>query len=240
MSRQERIKKAVFWGAVFGLLSRIMVLYEPEASITATWVWGMLLAQTCLGFLIGYLQWEKPWWYRGMVMGAGINLILGVIFMISGYGLEFGLIQTVLIGTMIGLLLELWIHPDMKQVRSAINWGFFFGIITWLLITAISNAITNIGVRMIVIYGALLGFIIAMVPWKFPWWIRGSIYGAALNGLLGFLIQLPKGEVFQEIAFGWSHGFWMMMLSGIVFGFCIELALRHRSKLLSAADFVTG
>ena len=71
MSRQERIKKAIFWGAVFGLLSRIMVLYEPEASITDTWVWGMLLTQTLLGFLIGYVQWEKPWWYRGMAMGAG-------------------------------------------------------------------------------------------------------------------------------------------------------------------------
>jgi len=240
MSRQERIKKAIFWGAVFGLLSRIMVLYEPEASITATWIWGMLLTQTLLGFLIGYVQWEKPWWYRGMAMGAGVNLILGVILLTSGYNLGFGLVQTVFIGVLIGLLLELWINPAMRQVRSAINWGFFFGIITWLLITAISNDITNIGVRTIVIYGALLGFLIAMVPLKFPWWIRGSLFGAALNGLLGLLMQLPSGEAFQEIGFGWNHGFWMMMLSGIVFGFCIELALRHRSKLLSAVDIVTG
>ena len=28
---------------VFGLLARIMVLFEPQGSITSTWIWGMIL-----------------------------------------------------------------------------------------------------------------------------------------------------------------------------------------------------
>jgi hypothetical protein len=238
MNWQERVKKAVLWGVVFGLLSRIMVLFEPEASITATWVWGMLLTQIFLGFLIGFLQWEKSWWIRGMTLGAGVNLIPGVIFLVSGYGLVFGLLQTVCIGTVIGLILELWIRPELRRVRSAINWGFFFGVLTWLLITAISNAIPDIGVRTLVIYGALLGFFIGIIPWEFPWWIRGPFFGAALNSLMGLLARLLHGGFFQEIGFGWNHGFWMMMVSGIIFGFCIELALRHRQASMSAADLL--
>jgi hypothetical protein len=236
MSQQERIGKAVLWGVVFGLLARIMVLFEPQGSLTSTWIWGMILTQIILGLVIGLLHWDKPWYIRGPALGAGVNLFLGIIFVLSGYGWGFGLIQTLCIGAVAGLLLEIWLNPNLRRLRSAINWGFFFGILTWLLITGISNEITDVGVRAILIYGALLGLIVGVVRWEFPWWIKGVLFGAALNGLLGFIMKLGSAELFPEIGFGWIYGFWMMMISGMVFGFGIELALKHWEKLMKKAQ----
>ena len=41
--------------------------------------------------------------------------------------------------------------------------------------------------------------------------------------------------LFREVGFGWIHGFWMMMGSGLVFGFGIELAMKHWEKTMKAA-----
>jgi len=104
-------------------------------------------------------------------------------------------------------------------VKSATEWGFFFGVVSWLLATGISNKIPAWGVWGIILSRTLMGFIIGIVRWEFSWWARGLVLGAIIN--------LPLGIVVRLLGVGWGQGFWPMLVSGIVFGFLVELALRH-------------
>jgi len=117
-----------------------------------------------------------------------------------------------------------------RRLKSAMEWGFFLGVVTWLLATAISNKIPTIGIWGIILSRLLLGFIIGALGWEFPWWSRGIIIGAALNILLSLMFKLPLGPIFRDIGWGWLHGFWLMLISGMVFGVCIELALKHKQR----------
>ena len=107
-----------------------------------------------------------------------------------------------------------------KRVKSAAEWGFFYGVVSWLLATGISNKIPAWGVWGIILSRTLLGFIIGIVRWEFPWWVRGLVLGAIVN--------LPLSIVVRLLGVGWGQGFWPVLMSGIVFGFLIEWALRHR------------
>jgi len=107
-----------------------------------------------------------------------------------------------------------------KRVKSAAEWGFFYGVISWLLATGISNKIPTWGVWAIILSRTLLGLILGLVRWEFPWWARGLLLGTAVN--------LPLAGVVRWLGVGWSQGFWPMLVSGIVFGVLIELALKHK------------
>ena len=107
-----------------------------------------------------------------------------------------------------------------KRVKSATEWGFFFGVVSWLLATGISNRIPAAGVWGIILSRTLLGFIVGIVKWEFSWWVRGLVLGAAVNLPLGVLVRL--------LGVGWGQGFWPMLVSGMVFGLLIELGVRHR------------
>ena len=107
-----------------------------------------------------------------------------------------------------------------KRIRSATEWGFFFGVISWLLATGISNRIPALGVWGIILARTLMGFLIGVVRWEVPWWARGLVLAAAVN--------LPLGIVVRLLGVGWGQGFWPFLISGLVFGVCIELVLRYR------------
>lgn len=109
---------------------------------------------------------------------------------------------------------------DWKRVKSASEWGFFFGIISWLLATGISNKIPGWGVWGIILSRTLLGFIIGILRWEFSWWKRGLIVGAVVNLPLAFLVRF--------LGVSWGQGFWPYWISGIAAGFFLELALRKR------------
>lgn len=113
-----------------------------------------------------------------------------------------------------------WKRIDWKRVKSATEWGFFFGIISWLLATGISNEIPGWGVWGIILSRTLLGFIIGILRWNFPWWKRGLIVGAAVN--------LPLAFVIRDLGVSWRQGFWPYWISGILAGFFLEVALRKR------------
>ena len=100
-----------------------------------------------------------------------------------------------------------------KRVKSAVEWGLFFGIISWLLATGITNKIPTIGVWGIILSRTLMGFIIGYVKWKIPWWVRGLIIGGGLNLILSLVVKIPLGDVVQRICFIWGRGFWMMMIT---------------------------
>jgi hypothetical protein len=121
-----------------------------------------------------------------------------------------------------------------RRVKSASEWGLFFGICSWLAATAISNKIPTIGVWGIILSRTLMGFIIGYIKWEFPWWGRGLIIGGGLNVVLSFVFKLPLSGAFQNIGWGWIHGVWLMVISGMIFGVGIELAVRHREAHLKA------
>ena len=117
---------------------------------------------------------------------------------------------------------------NWRRVKSATEWGFFYGIISWLLATGITNKIPTIGIWAIILSRSLMGFIIGYVKWEFPWWARGMIIGGVLNLILSGLVRIPLGDIMSQIGFGWFRGFWLMLITGVVFGLLIELALRHK------------
>ena len=121
-----------------------------------------------------------------------------------------------------------------KRVKSATEWGFFFGIVTWLLATGITNDIPAIGIWGIILSRTLMGFIIGYIRWEYAWWARGLIIGGALNIVLSVIVKIPLGDFIQSVGFGWIRGFWMMLITGMAFGVLTELALRHREAQLRA------
>lgn len=109
-----------------------------------------------------------------------------------------------------------------KRVKSASEWGFFFGILSWLLATGISNKIPAWGVWGIILSRTLLGFIIGFLSWDFVWWARGLILGTA--------VSLPLAFVVRFLGVGWGQGFWPFLVSGVVCGFFLELVLRKNRE----------
>ena len=109
-----------------------------------------------------------------------------------------------------------------KRVRTATEWGFFYGIISWLLATGISNKIPAWGVWGIILSRTIMGTIIGFVRWDFPWWARGLLLGLGINIPMGFIVLL--------LGVRWEIGLLPMLISGMLFGFLIEFSLRPRSK----------
>lgn len=109
-----------------------------------------------------------------------------------------------------------------QRVKSACEWGFFFGIVSWLLATGITNKIPAVGVWGIILSRTLMGFIIGIFKWEFLWWARGLILGAVLN--------LPLGLVAMQFGFGWDTGFWPTLVSGMIFAMLIEWILKKKQN----------
>ncbi len=110
-----------------------------------------------------------------------------------------------------------------KRIKSAVGWGFFYGLCSWVLASGVTNKIPTAGVWGIILSQTLLGLIIGVVDLNIPWWIRGLS--------LGCIVNLPLGLLALHSSMVWSKGlFWPFVLSGILFGFLIELGVRHSSR----------
>ncbi len=109
-----------------------------------------------------------------------------------------------------------------KRVRTATEWGFFYGIISWLLATGISNKIPGWGVWGIILSRTVMGCIIGFVRWDFPWWARGLSLGLGIN--------IPMGLAVLLMGVRWEYSILPMLVTGMVFGLLIELSLRPRRK----------
>lgn len=100
-----------------------------------------------------------------------------------------------------------------KRVVSATVWGVIFGFILWALLTT-SGKVTLSGAVSIILYQALMGFVIGISAWKISWWLHGLLIG------LFFSLPLAFGSLW--IGMGWGRGFALTLVIGIVFGFLIE------------------
>lgn len=109
---------------------------------------------------------------------------------------------------------------DWKRIRSASEWGFFYGVVSWLLATGFSNKIPVWGVWAIILSRTLMGCLMGMFPVKLSWWIDGLIIGLGLNLIFAFIV----------LVIGYGIGFWPMLLTGILFGVLIEWSLHLKDK----------
>jgi hypothetical protein len=106
-----------------------------------------------------------------------------------------------------------------KRIKSALGWGFFYGICSWVLASGVTNKFPRAGVWGLILSQTVLGLMIGLIRLNIPWWVRGLILGAVVNLPLGF---------FLHSSFDWGRGLlWPIILSGILFGYLIELGVRH-------------
>jgi len=114
-----------------------------------------------------------------------------------------------------GIFMHSW-----QRIKYATEWGFFFGIISWLLSTGFSSHIPTWGVWGIILSRTVMGFISGAVFWNVQWLFRGVIIGLAIN--------IPCGIAAAILGAGWAQGFWPMLISGIIFGILIEWILKRQ------------
>lgn len=116
-----------------------------------------------------------------------------------------------------------------NKIRSAFEWGLFYGVITWFIGTGVSNRIPGAGVWSIVVDRVLLAVLIVIIAekWNILWWIRGLA--------LGFVLSLPLGYFASQWPFyntvsGWGGA----LVTGVVTGVLIEYHLRKMDHLKEA------
>jgi len=101
-----------------------------------------------------------------------------------------------------------------KRVVCATIWGIVFGFISWAL-AMIGGRVPASGVVTIILSYAVMGFVIGISAWKIKWWIHGF--------LMGLIITLPTSFGALWVKRGWGAGFIPTIVTGIIFGFLIEL-----------------
>ena len=77
---------------------------------------------------------------------------------------------------------------EWHRLRSGTGWGLFYGIITWLLATAITNEYSNCAVWSIILSRTLMGALIVLISFDMVWWIRAGIIGLVFNVIMGAVI----------------------------------------------------
>lgn len=107
-----------------------------------------------------------------------------------------------------------------KRVKPAAEWGLFFGVVSWLLATGVTNKMTEPNVWSIVLSRTLAGALLGYLKWESSKWIRGLVIGAAVN--------LPV----SLWAIGWtdfnfSTAIGFIWIPGIVCGIATELLFKR-------------
>ncbi|MBN1779849.1 hypothetical protein JW948_01880 [bacterium] len=111
-----------------------------------------------------------------------------------------------------------------KRLWSSIEWGFFYGFITWILGTGVSNRIPGWGVWMILLDRILMAVLIyygLRIAW--PRWIKGAAVGILLSLPLGYFAV--KWPFFTQ-----TSGMGGALLTGIVSGILMAYAIREKEE----------
>ena len=118
-----------------------------------------------------------------------------------------------------------------KFIRSGIEWGLFYGILTWISFTVITSKTPNAGVWGMIISRVIQGGLSAFFPYQLKWWMRGLIWGAAIQLVFSLGLVLPESGA-GLFFYAWKHGYFLMLLSSLVFGVLIEFHLERRKLFL--------
>jgi len=109
---------------------------------------------------------------------------------------------------------------EWRRLRSGVEWGLFYGIITWLLATGITNEYSNLAVWSIILSRVLMGACLVLIPLNLSWWVKAGIIGLVFNVIMGAVIA--------ALGYGWNPWFWPLVISGIIFAILIEFSLKRR------------
>ena len=115
-----------------------------------------------------------------------------------------------------------------QRLKSVLEWGFFCGVICWLLSTGFSNQLYSKEVWMIILPKVAAGIGIALIPAEYLRRIKGIVLGMLLNLPLALMqVQWP--------GFGWIKGFWITLISGMICGYVVEAVLEKKLKTAGEA-----
>jgi hypothetical protein len=107
-----------------------------------------------------------------------------------------------------------------KKIKSVIEWGFFLGVVCWILATGLSNKIGAIGIWVIILSRVALALAHQFIPMRSEWWMRSIVLGLPINVVLALLSSWA--------AFGGMKGFWLLWIAGIGCSFVMEWILKFR------------
>jgi len=119
-----------------------------------------------------------------------------------------------------------------RRLRSGAEWGLFYGIITWLLATGITNEYSNVAVWSIILSRTLMGALLVLIHVNLNWWVRAGIIGLVFNVIMGVVIAV--------LGYGWTPWFWPLVISGIIFAVLIEFSLQRRYGSVSEDERSTS
>jgi len=113
-----------------------------------------------------------------------------------------------------------------QRIKYGLEWGFFFGVVSWLLSTGISSHIPTWGVWGIIISRTLMGFLSGAFILNYAWALRGILIAAAVN--------IPFGIIAVLLGTGWTRGFWPFLISGLLIGVLMEWIMKRNDEKINA------
>ncbi len=107
-----------------------------------------------------------------------------------------------------------------KRVKPAVEWGLFFGVVSWLLATGVTNKMTELNVWGIVLSRTLAGVVLGMLKWESSKWLRGLVVGVVVN--------LPVSIwAVTWMDFNFQFSFFFIWIPGIICGIATELLYKR-------------
>ncbi|MBN1895051.1 hypothetical protein JW906_11170 [bacterium] len=111
----------------------------------------------------------------------------------------------------------------MKRIRSATEWGLFFGVLSWLLATAVTNRIPGWGVLAIVLGRTITGTLLGIIDSGGQWIWKGALAGGIIGLPVAWLSRSwPEFDTTPALIY--------IILSAVLSGFFINLVLHKRES----------
>ena len=247
MTDWRRIFSATVLGLFCGFLTWLMVSGETsQLGDYAIRTWGIFISRGLLGCLIVILDWKLVWWGRGILTGLGLDLGFWLLSRLplgggwNGFFFAWDAVGFYMLasGVIFGVFIALY-YSEEKTVKSTAGWGLFYGIITWLLFTAITNNYSADSVRGMILSRVLLGILLGAVAWQTVWWLRGLVFALCIDLFFWGLSRISPAIFLERITYGWARAPLYMLVTGMIVGFLIQLMLHLKSQRMRAGEGTT-
>lgn len=116
-----------------------------------------------------------------------------------------------------------------KRIKPAAEWGLFFGVVSWLLATGVTNKMTELNVWAIVLSRTFAGALLGFLTWESSKWMRGLVVGSAVNLPVAlWAISWTDFNFQSAMGFIWIPG----IICGIATEFLYKRYLAREAKAL--------
>ena len=117
MLTSKRVIIATLCGVIFGLVCMYLASSNPDAPISTTLKWTIVMGRTMMGFMIGISALKLSWWLHGIVIGA-VSSIPMAIPILPDINI---MIATIVMGIIYGFLTELITAVAFKEKPVALR-----------------------------------------------------------------------------------------------------------------------